>query len=104
MLTQRWGIFWRPFHFSLDRWSLVALVTMKLHNFCLDRSDAVPLRRFREDIREGDEWAVYDNTREDDNFLRGRAIGDRRRNITKQLEDLGIVRPQHARSNSRTVA
>ncbi len=104
MLTQRLGIFWRPLHFSLDRWSLVTLVCMKLHNCCLDRSDAVPFRRFREDIRDGDEWAVYDNTREDDNFLRGRATGDRRRNITQHLENLGILRPQHARSNSRTAA
>jgi hypothetical protein len=74
---------------------------MKLHNLCLDRSSTVPLRRFFEDVQEGDEWVVYDNTREDDAFLRGRAVGDRRRAITQKLQDSGIVRPQHARSNSR---
>ncbi len=77
---------------------------MKLHNFCLDRSDSVPLHHFREDIRDGDEWAVYDNTREDDNFLCGQASGDCRHTITQKLENLGVVRPQHARSNSRTAA
>jgi len=102
MLTQRWGIFWRPFLFSFDRWSLVTLVTMKLHNFCLDRSDTIPLRRFYEDIREGDQWVVYGNARDDDSFLRGRALGDRCRTITQNLENHGIVRPKHAASNSRT--
>jgi hypothetical protein len=33
MLTQCWGIFWHPFLFSFDRWSLVTIVMMKLHNF-----------------------------------------------------------------------
>jgi hypothetical protein len=102
VLTQRWGFFWRPFLFSFDRWSLVTLVTMKLHNFCLDRSDTIPLRRFYEDIREGDQWVVYDNATDDDIFLRGRALGDRRRTITQNLENYGIVRPKHAASNSRT--
>jgi hypothetical protein len=102
MLTQRWGNFWRPFLFLFDRWSLVTLVTMKLHNFCLDRSDTIPLRRFYEDIREGDQWVVYDNARDDDISLRGRALGDRCRTITQNLENHGIVRPKHAASNSRT--
>jgi hypothetical protein len=52
------------------------LATMKLHNFCLDRGDAVPTQRFYEDIREGVQWAVYDNAWDDDMFLRGRASGD----------------------------
>jgi hypothetical protein len=75
---------------------------MKLHNFCLDRSDTIPLRRFYEDIREGDQWAVYDNARDDDIFLRGRALGDRYRTITQNLKNYRIVRPKHAASNSRT--
>ena len=56
--------------------------------------------RYSEDVREGDEWAVYDNAREDDIFIRGRASGDHRRNITARLESLGIVRPMHAQCNS----
>jgi hypothetical protein len=78
------------------------MVCMKLHNFCIDRNVAVPIQHFAEDIRDGDEWAVYDNTREDDVFFRGRATGDRRRDITMQLEMLDIIRPQHAQCNSGT--
>jgi hypothetical protein len=47
MLTKRWGIFWRPFNFSLHCWSTVVLVCMKLHNFCLDRNLDIPIHRFR---------------------------------------------------------
>jgi len=85
------------------------LASMKLHNFCLDRGGAVPMQRFYEDVREGDQWAVYDNAQDDvydngqddDIFLRGRALGDCRRAITQNLENCGIVRPAHAMSNSR---
>jgi hypothetical protein len=101
MLTQRWGIFWRPFRFAFDRWSLVVMATMKLHNLCIDRNVQVPLRRFHEDIRVGDQWTVNDNTRDDDDELRERASGDRRRQLTSQLETNGILRPIHAAMNSR---
>ena len=101
MLTQRWGIFWRPFRFSVDRWSLVIMVAMKLHNICIDRNVSVPLHRFHEDVRQGDVWAVHDNTRADDYELRERAYGERRRNITAELYCNGIIRPIHAAMNSR---
>ena len=39
------------------------MVCMKLHNLCLDRRVEVPSRRFVEDIREHDEWVVFDNAR-----------------------------------------
>ena len=78
MLTQRWGIFWRIFRFSFDRLPLVALVCMKLHNLCVDKSCAVPQRRFAEDYRNGNEWAIHDNSREDDGLHRVRALGERR--------------------------
>jgi hypothetical protein len=29
------------------------------------------------DVRDGDQWVVYDNTRDDDIFLYGRALGDK---------------------------
>jgi hypothetical protein len=96
------GYFWHPFLFSFDRWSLVTLVTMKLHNFCMDRSDMIPVRQFYKDVREGDQWVVYDNTRDDDIFLHGRAMGDQQWEVIQKLEDFGIVRPKHAASNSRT--
>jgi hypothetical protein len=101
MLTQHWGIFWRIFTFSLHRWSLVMMACMKLHNLCIDRNVAVPLHGFPEDNRDGDEWVLLDNTQDDDVFLRGRASGDRQRNITTKSEALGVIHPIHAECNSR---
>jgi hypothetical protein len=45
---------------------------------------------------------VYDNAKDDDAFLWGRATGDHRTEITQHLENSGIVRPYQAASNSRT--
>jgi hypothetical protein len=101
ILTQRWGIYWRIFRFSFDRWPLIVTVTMKLHNLCIDRNVEPPLRRFHEDVREGDSWEVNDNARDDDVEFRGRATGTRRRDITQHLEHNGILRPLHASMNSR---
>jgi len=101
MLTKRWGIYWRPFLFAFHRWSTVVMVTMKLHNLCLDRNLEIPAHRFAEDVQEGDQWVVYDNYRDDDNNLRGYPRGDRRRDITHKLEQLGVTRPIHAEVNSR---
>jgi hypothetical protein len=103
MATQRWGIFWRIFRFSFDHWSLVVLVCLKLHNLCLDNLVEVPMQRFLEDVREGDEWIVQDNEQPNDGELRGRASGDRRREITQNIERLGIIRPVHASMNSRSM-
>ena len=101
MLTQRWGIYWRMFRFAFDRWPLVVICTMKLHNLCVDRAVDVPLQRYEHDVLDGDLWEVNDNTRESDVDLRGRAVGDRRRQITAYLENHGILRPVHAMVNSR---
>jgi hypothetical protein len=73
---------------------------VKLHNLCLDRQIDVPLHRFSEDVQAGDEWVVYDNYRDDDVLLRGFPRGDRRRDLTYKLEQLGITRPIHAEMNS----
>jgi hypothetical protein len=102
MLTKRFGIFWRPLICSMDKWSMTILVCMKLHNFCLSHNDGIPTRRWHEDVRDNDEWGVYANDQPDDFFLRGRARGDRRRDITQKLELLGVIRPLHAMANSRT--
>jgi hypothetical protein len=61
------------------------MVCMKLHNLCIDRNVEVSSDRFLADVCCGDQWAVYDKTREDDVFLRGRATGDHRRDITAKL-------------------
>jgi hypothetical protein len=42
-------------------------------------------------MREGDEWVVNDNEQLNDAELRGRASGDRRRDITLSIERLGII-------------
>ena len=76
-------------------------VLMKLHNFCIDHNVPVPPVRFREDCRHGDEWAAYPNHHVNDAQLRARATGDRRKNITEELEARGIIRPPHAAINSR---
>jgi len=49
---------------------------MKLHNLCIDHNVAVPLQRFPEGNRDGDECVLLDNTQDDDMFLHGRASGD----------------------------
>jgi hypothetical protein len=71
ILTQCFGIFWRILTFSFSRWALVTMVCMMLHNLCIDRNDQIPTRRFFADIREGDQWRVYDNADDDDIFLCG---------------------------------
>jgi hypothetical protein len=78
MLTMRFGIFWRKFRFAYERWSLVIIVCMKLHDLCLNRMVTMPQHRFNEDIELDDRYIVYDNNDEDDDtLLRNRAIGDR---------------------------
>jgi hypothetical protein len=47
------------------------MVAMKLHNLCVDRSDTPPVHQFNDDVREGDQWVVYNNYRDDDVELRG---------------------------------
>lgn len=99
--TQRWGIFWRPFRFAFDRWSLVVMAAMKLHNPCIDRRDVSPVHHYNEDMRPADQWVVYDNFRNDDVELHGRPVGDRRYDLMLKLQQPGIRRPLHASMNSR---
>jgi len=76
---------------------------MKLHNLCLDHLVEVPNQRFLEDIREGGEWLVQDNEQPNNAELRGRAVGDRMRLITAEIDRLGIIRPVHSTMNSRAL-
>ena len=103
MLVMRWGILWRKFVFSFERWPLVVLVAMKLHNFCLERLIEVPTNRYWQDIEVGDELVVIDNNDGNNTAvepLLGRS--NRRQLITENLERLGKGRPPHAVCNSRT--
>jgi hypothetical protein len=98
ILTQRWGIFWRPLRCSFNRWTLVITVCAKLHNFCIDmgegRGNDVPMR-VNEDHETGDRNVLYDNGNDDDVIL-ARPIGDTRRIITEQFGSSGQRRPPHA--------
>lgn len=97
LLTQRWGIFWRPLRCSYDKWTLVCMVAAKLHNFCIDenegtRHDIAP--RYDADHMEGDDPAVYLNPIDcHPDEPRNRPCGRRRKNLTDMLEALGIYRP-----------
>ena len=102
MLTKRWGIFWRRFHFAQERWSLVTVVAMKLHNVCMDRLVDIPHMRYQDDVARGDRWLVITNDLENEaNTLRERASGDLCRCITEELERRGVNRPAFAAVNSR---
>ncbi len=80
----------------------MTVVCMKLHNLCLDRRVSVPPRRFHEDQEVNDQFIVQNNNdTEEDALLRSRSRGDRRGNITSELEREGRGRPIHASCNSR---
>jgi hypothetical protein len=102
MLCMRWGVYWRPFRFRMDRWALVNIVCMKLYNFYMDRNQVTIPTRYSDDCLDGDELVIRDNNNVvEDEIARARATGDRRRNITAALEAEGRLRPIHARINSR---
>jgi DDE superfamily endonuclease len=104
VLTRRWGIFWRPLDVAFNKWSLIATVCAKLHNFCLDNN--VPIADRAEcDNFVGDEWEVVlnlsdvDETQEAPNRRPG---GERRQRFTRMFQQEGIVRPRYASMNSRS--
>ena len=107
MLTQRWGIFWRKFIFSFERWALVIQVCMKLHNYCIENNVPLPQQRYHEDHMHGDEHIIYDNNNPDEDAILRQSsrglMGNRRNAITEYLELKGIVRPPHAEPNSRAL-
>ena len=101
ILTQRWGIFWRPLRCDFRRWPLICITAAKLHNFCLDMnegSDTI-LSRYDEDMYPGDEYNVVMNgnlNEMDDDNIAVRPTGDRRRNLTAMFEHIGVRRPNNA--------
>lgn len=97
LLTQRWGIFWRPHRCHYKRRTLVCSVAAKLHNFCIDEnegasSDIEP--RDDSDFREGDDPSIFLNLGGDLEEERSRPSGRRRANLTAKLESDGIYRPR----------
>jgi hypothetical protein len=101
VLTKRWGVFWRPLSCAYDRWSLVCTVAAKLHNYLIERNDAVPEEVHPSSLQPDDVWQVIDNGSDMDPEFKKAAIGDRRKRIAEQLREAGYTRPPFAACNSR---
>jgi hypothetical protein len=108
IMTQRWGILWRPIRCNFKKWPLLLTVIAKLHNFCIDKKIPIYRHRFYRDEQYDDEPAVIlsdngDGLAEEVSLetINVRNRSKRRSNFTKDLEDKGIRRPRHAAMNSR---
>ena len=106
ILTQRWGILWRPLRFKFNKWATLLTVLAKQHNFCINKNIPLNRNRFYEDVENDDQDIVMlnedgrDNGNEEETIER-RARSNRRANFTRELELKGIRRPHHASINSR---
>jgi hypothetical protein len=90
LLAKRWGIFWRPLSCQFDKWSNIATVCAKLHNFFIDRNMPI-VSRATCDVLPEDEWRIVDNVIPlPDGEIQERPSEDRRRIITSELERLGV--------------
>ena len=94
LLTQKWGIFWRPLRCSHHRWPLVCTVAAKLHNYCIDmKEDQGDNERYEEDFQEGDVHCLNFNHYQNSLVTEvGRPSGVSRRKMTKYFEDNGVRR------------
>ena len=95
ILTERWGIFWRPVKCAFYKWTLIARTCAKLHNFCLDQNEIKPSYRLLKDMRRKDTPRVYLNGNMN-NTVRRSSNGDTRKNLTQYFNTAGIIRPVHA--------
>jgi hypothetical protein len=100
ILTQRWGILWRPLRCEYSRWTLLLTVLSKLHNFCIDSNIPLQQHRFYEDVQEGDESEILLNGELSNEALLHGGHANRRTLFTRELQDKGIRRPNHAAINS----
>ena len=94
LLTQKWGVFWRPLRCAHDRWPLVCMVAAKLHNYCIDmEEDQNDMERFEEDVEDGDVHCLNFNQYLNSVSLEERRpSGDSRRRMTKYFETHGVRR------------
>jgi len=101
VLTQRWGILWRPLRCRFRRWTTVLTVCAKLHNFCIDKNIPVAQHRFYEDVEADDfpEVLLNDDRMSDD--TNQSYVANRRTSFTQELQLKGVRRPNHAMINSR---
>ena len=61
LLVQRWGILWRPLCFEFPRWTKLLMCCAKLHNFCIDESDATIRARYINDVQLNDTCDIVMN-------------------------------------------
>ncbi len=112
LLTQRWGVYWRPLRCSFYKRTLVLSVCAKLHNFCIDMKDSDPttlMRRCPEDTIENDVYLVLNNDPENEAFRQfqrelrqtPRLVNAQRDTITSFLQQQGYRRPLYAMPNSK---
>ena len=99
LLTQRWGVFWRPLRIQFKYWSLVCTIAAKLHNFCIDERLPCVQERHEADQLPGDAWRVLENQELSPEVRR--SIGNRRGDLTTRLQVRGALRPPHAQCNTK---
>jgi hypothetical protein len=111
MLTQRWGVFWRPLKVGLERWGLVVTVAAKLHNYCVDEKEEL-VSQHKSNMAQGDVCEVItsdagQNDEDDIDVFKlhtssgGHGKRGTRLTITTMLQCTGKLRPTHALHNSR---
>lgn len=108
ILTQRWGLLWRPLRCNSLKWTTVLTVLAKLHNYCIDRNIPLNRNRYYEDEEFEDEQEVLLNEegaveggQHEQLSNQANTYSHRRANFTRELQMKGIRRPRHAVMNSR---
>jgi hypothetical protein len=98
ILTQRFGIFWRPLRVQFKKIPLIIRVCAKLHNICVDRFGLVrPDINLERDARVGDDIFAVHYVDQTGNYQGRRADllddGSRRIRKTQHLRNLQRLRP-----------
>jgi hypothetical protein len=105
LMTNRFGIFWRPLRCSYKYWPLVCMVAAKLHNFCIDNNIPLTVERVSSDHQEGDSNITLSNENssslQTEGSSRNSHSGCKRKQFTEDLERQGTRRPIFAMCNSR---
>ena len=97
MLTQRFGVLWRPLRVAFKRWSLVLTTCAKLHNLMVEYGVPIP-KPSELDMSAEDTCEVFLNSDANGNNWPGRRRWDeqsvRRDQFTEVLNQSGIHRPK----------
>ena len=101
LLTQRWGILWRPLKCRFSRWTSLLTACAKLHNYCINADIPISTQRYDEDVEDDDFPEVIMNDGERNEDVITNFVANRRTVFTRELQLKGIRRPNHAMVNSR---